>query len=175
VNCHDTGEKALFCVIEMALAEAGGPLGVKSIYECVSLIVALLQQMAVLCQVALLVERISKCVISVTAILRVFLRTVGAESEECVSFLSNHFLAGRSISESSGCSHYVTIGSTFGPCFVLVRGACYKPLTYIRCKSDFKVSSVNILCPPPQKNLKYATLCGRINGDCEASLEQSSI
>jgi hypothetical protein len=60
-------------------------------YECVSLIVALLHQMVVLCQVALLLERTSKFLISVTAVLRVLLRTVGAESEECVSFLKNAY------------------------------------------------------------------------------------
>lgn len=50
-------------------------------YERMSLIVPVLQQMVVLRQVALLMERISKCLISVKANLRVLLRTVGSESE----------------------------------------------------------------------------------------------
>ena len=36
MNCHDTGEKALFCVIRMALPEARGSLDVKSIIDCTS-------------------------------------------------------------------------------------------------------------------------------------------
>jgi hypothetical protein len=47
--------------------------------------------MVFLRQVALLMERISKCLISVKVILRVFLRTVGSESEERVSFLKNAY------------------------------------------------------------------------------------
>lgn len=114
VNCHETGERPLFCVIKLTLAEARVSLGVKSVNNnaCHWLCLCSNKQMVVLSKVKLLLERISKCLISVMAILRLTHCLVWSLRSAC-HFWRPHILAGRSYSESSGCVHYVRIVSAF--------------------------------------------------------------
>jgi hypothetical protein len=111
VNCHDTGEKALFCVIRMALREARGSLGVRSINmnACQRLYLSSNRWSSSSSCTAdgknfKLVSRPS-CKSSYALLVR--------SRRSVYHFWRTHILAGRSCSESSGCAHYVTVVSTF--------------------------------------------------------------
>jgi len=114
VNCHGTGEKALFCVIRMALPEARGSLSVKSINMNVCHWLCLCSNrwsffVKLHCwwkefQNASLVSRPS-CESSCALLVR--------SLRSACHFWRPHILAGWPCSVSSGCAHCVTIVSTF--------------------------------------------------------------